>query len=222
MDILELMKGRHSVRQYTDRKIEGEVLASLQREIEECNALSGLNFSLCTDEPVAFGGFAARYGGFKNVQNYIVLAGKRCKDFEEKCGYYGERIVLKAAELGLNTCWVGISYRRGAGKAKIAKGEKLSLVIAIGYGVNNGHSHKVKPLEKLFSADQTPEWFINGMLGAQCAPTAINQQRFLFTLKDNSVKAKALPGFYSKVDLGIAKYHFEQAANAKCTDWTWG
>ena len=35
MDILEIMKERHSVRKYTEKKIEGEILEKLQNKIEE-------------------------------------------------------------------------------------------------------------------------------------------------------------------------------------------
>ena len=41
------------------------------------------------------------------------------------------------------------------------------------------------------------------------APTAVNQQKFLFELKNGKVTAKNLGGFYSKIDLGIVKYYFE-------------
>ena len=45
----------------------------------------------------------AHYGKFENVKNYIAIVGN--KNDQEKAGYYGEKIVLKCPELGLNTCW---------------------------------------------------------------------------------------------------------------------
>ncbi|HBM48383.1 hypothetical protein DXA97_02890 [Clostridium sp. OF09-36] len=42
-----------------------------------------------------------------------------------------------------------------------------------------------------------------------------NQQKFFFELKDGTVTAKSLRGFYSKIDLGIAKYHFEAVTGHK-------
>jgi len=47
------------------------------------------------------------------------------------------------------------------------------------------------------------------------APTATNQQKFLFTLSTDTVTAVATGGFYSKVDLGIVKYHFEIGSGRK-------
>jgi hypothetical protein len=64
-----------------------------------------------------------------------------------------------------------------------------------------------------------PDWFRRGVEAAQLAPTAMNQQKFLFELNGGKVKAIPMTGFYVKVDLGIAKYHFEVGAGEG--DWTW-
>ena len=58
-----------------------------------------------------------------------------------------------------------------------------------------------------------------GAEAALLAPTAMNQQKFLFTLDGNKVSAKAGFGFYTKIDLGIAKYHFELGAGADHFEW---
>jgi Putative TM nitroreductase len=220
MNLLDVMQNRHSVRSYTDKKIEGEVLAQLHQIVEECNRDSGLNIQLCLNEPKAFDGMMARYGKFKNVKNYIALVGKKSNDFHEKCGYYGEKIVLKAQQLGLNTCWVAMTYRKGKSAAVAEKGEKLLMVIPVGYGETTGVPHKSKPIEDLCRIDgDMPDWFRRGMEAARLAPTAQNQQKFSIELSGNKVKAKALSGFYNQVDLGIVKYHFEIGAGK--ADWTW-
>jgi nitroreductase len=224
MDILEAIKSRHSVRSYTDRKIEGEILDQLKKTIDECNLNSGLNIQLCLNEPEAFSGFMAKYGKFKNVKNYIAIIGKKDKKLEEKSGYYSEMIVLKAQCLGLNTCWVALTYNKSKSIAKINPGEKLLMVIAIGFGETNGVSHKNKPVEELCSVKGTmPDWFKRGMEAVQLAPTAMNQQKFRFELDGNKVKGIAGSGFYTKLDLGIAKYHFEIGAgnNAGNNEWEW-
>ena len=70
------------------------------------------------------------------------------------------------------------------------------------------------------TADGTmPDWFQKGVEAALLAPTATNQQKFLFTLSDNQVALKAIAGFYAKLDLGIVKYHFEIGAGQ--TGWQW-
>ena len=124
MNIHEAIAERHSVRRYTEQPIEGEVLRELQNEIETCNAESGMRFQLVLDEPQAFSSFLARYGHFTGVRNYIALVGEKRKDSEEVCGYYGERIVLKAQMLGLRTCWAALTYKKIPGAFTVEKGEK--------------------------------------------------------------------------------------------------
>ncbi len=220
MEIFEAMKKRHSVRSYTSQKIDSNVAKELEAYIDECNIESGMNIQLCLDEPNAFNSFMAHYGSFKNVNNYIAIVGKKGKDFEEKCGYWGEKIVLKATQLGLSTCWVAMTYSKGKSKCNIEKDEKLSCVISLGYAEVEGIPHKNKPIESLCTVDrEMPEWFKKGMEAALLAPTAMNQQKFHFTLDGNVVTAKAGLGFYTKLDLGIVKCHFEIGAQGG--DWKW-
>lgn len=219
MDVLQAMKERHSVRSYTDRPIEGRIKDDLSSYIDDCNRDGQLHIQLVLDEPHAFDGFMAHYGKFSGVRNYIVLAGKKSPDLEERCGYYGEKIVLHAQTLGLNTCWVAMTYSKGKAKFQLNADEKLCLVIAIGYGKTSGTAHTSKPREAVMRANTPPDWFLQGIDAALLAPTAMNQQKFTFTLDGNKVTAKAGMGFYSKIDLGIAKCHFELGAGAQHFQW---
>ena len=210
MDLLQAIKERHSVRSYTDRKIEGETLDALRAKIKETNEESGLNMQLVLDEEKAFGGRMAHYGHFENVKNYIAVIGEKGADLSEKAGYYGEKVVLYAQTLGLNTCWVALTYGKVKDAYLVGKGEKLLLVIAIGYGATQGTAHKSKPIKSVIKTDtEPPAEFLDGVNAALLAPTAMNQQKFTFTLKDGKVGVKAGAGFYTKVDAGIAEYHFE-------------
>ena len=207
MDILELMKERHSVRQYKNQTIESSKREEINSLINAVNAESKLSIQVFYDEPKCFNSFMAHYGKFENVENYIAIVGN--KNEQEKAGYYGEKIVLKCQELGLNTCWVGMTH--GKSKAEIKRGQKLLVIISLGYGETQGVPHKSKSIAELGKADQSTEWFDRGMEAVSLAPTAVNQQKFLFELKNGKVTAKNLGGFYSNMDLGIAKYHFEAA-----------
>lgn len=220
MDLLEAMKNRHSVRQYKSKPLEPEVIFALKKEVKAYNRESGLHIQLVTNEPKAFNGFMAHYGKFSGVTNYFALVGKKTDDLEEKCGYYGERLVLAAQQLGLNTCWVALTYSKIKSAFIIDSGEKLCIVIALGYGENQGVPHKSKPASAVMKVDdQVPDWFQRGIEAALLAPTAINQQKFSFNLKGDQVLAKAGIGLYSKIDLGIAKYHFELGAGKDSFNW---
>ncbi|MBO6047327.1 MAG: nitroreductase [Erysipelotrichaceae bacterium] len=220
MDIIEAMKERHSVRNYLNKPLAQDVIDALQVEIANCNQESGLHIQLVINEPQAFQSRLARYGKFSNVSNYIVMAGPKSPDLDELCGYYGERLVLKAQMLGCHTCWVGLTYKKIPGAFELAKGEKLVIVIALGYGATSGTPHKSKPLDVIGDIDGTsPDWYIKGIEAVALAPTAVNQQKFHFALKDDQVEATPGRGFYTKVDLGIAKYHFEMATNKDRSLW---
>ena len=203
--MLDLMKERHSVRQYSDKKIDGDVKTKLDTYVASINEESGLSMQIFYNEPNCFNSMLAHYGKFSNVKNYIAIVGK--KEEQEKAGYYGEKLVLKCQELGLNTCWVALTH--GKVNVQTKPQQKLLILIALGYGTNTGVAHKSKPIKELCKEDAYPEWFMKGMEAVSLAPTAMNQQKFLFEMKNGQVYAKALRGFYSKIDLGIVKYHFE-------------
>lgn len=219
MDIREAIEARHSVRRYIDRPIEAETAETLQKEIERINEESGLHIQLVLNEPMAFSGLIAHYGRFRNCKNYFVLSGP--KDAAEKVGYYGEKLVLFCQTIGLNTCWVAGTYSKGKVPAEIPKGEKMHIVIAVGYGETQGKARRSKPMESLCKADgEMPGWFKSAMRAAMLAPTAVNQQKFLFTLKEKDVvEAKSFFGPCSKIDLGIVKYHFEIGSGGHPFKW---
>ena len=214
MDLLQAMKERHSVRAYTQQKIGEEEREKLNVLIKECNEESGLHIQIRYDDPHGFDSKMAHYGKFRNVNNYIILAGKPSDTLEEKCGYYGERIVLEAQQMGLNTCWVALTFHKKTVKEQIPKGEKLVLVIAIGYGETQGVPHKSKTLEHFMATKgEMPNWFRKGAEAALLAPTAVNQQKFKMGIqKGNPVIRVAGMGPCTKIDLGIVKYHFEAAS----------
>ena len=220
MTLMEAMQARHSVRQYREEALRKEDAALLREEIEACNAESGLHIQLVCGEPKAFSGLLARYGKFSGVTNYIALVGKKGPDLSETCGYFGERIVLRAQQIGLNTCWVAMTYSKVPSAFSAGEGEKLCAVIAMGYGKTQGSGHRVKSVREVTEGEPPfPEWFVSGVEAALLAPTAMNQQKFRFALQGNRVSATAGSGFYTKLDLGIVKYHFAMGAGADAFTW---
>ena len=229
MTLSEAILARHSVRAYTEQPITGETLDALKQKIDEVNAAGHLHVQLVLDEPKAFLCAMAKYGKFRGVRNYLVMAGKKADDLDERVGYYGEQLVLLAQTIGLNTCWVGVSYSKTPGAFVLDEGEKVACVISIGYGETQGVSHKItSPKEVSNASDITPRWFNDGVKAALLAPTAVNQQKFHFEFvgfdgegKKPKVAAKkgtSLVG-YTQMDLGIAKYHFEIGAGKDNFDW---
>lgn len=218
--LMKAIRERHSVRAYENRPLDGGIVTRLQEEIDACNIEGGLHLQLVTDEPDAFSTAIARYGHFSNVSNYVALVGRKADDLDERLGYYGERIVLLAQTLGLNTCWVGVSFSKRKGRFDIPSGEKLRGVISIGYGSTSGTRHRVKGLHDVTDCvEPYPTWFAAGMEAVMLAPTAMNQQKFRFSITPAGVEAKAGFGFYTRMDLGIVKLHFEIGAGKENFKW---
>ena len=227
MTLLEAISARHSVRKYLDKEIPADIIAALKEKIAECNNAGNLNIQLVQNETKAFTGMLS-YGSFSGVKNYLVMVGKKSKDLDERVGYYGEQIVLFAQTLGLNTCWVGLSYRKVPEAYNVGKDEKLVCMIALGYGETQGVPHKIKSVEDVSNAsDITPSWFKKGVEAALLAPTAVNQQKFSFEydgMNYNRHQVRANKGFsmigYTQMDLGIAKLHFEIGAGKENFQWS--
>ena len=228
MTLQEAIQARHSVRHYKEQPLTAADAHALEEKIACLNREGQLHIQLIQNEPKAFLGPLARYGKFSGVSNYLVMAGKQADDLDERIGYYGEQLVLFAQTIGLNTCWVGLSYTKIPGTYVLDEGEKIACFIAIGYGETQGVKHKIKRIDQVSNvSDDSPEWFRRGVEAALLAPTAINQQKFSFHLLPTQegqparVLAKrhfSLVG-YTQMDLGIARYHFEIAAGIENFQW---
>ena len=228
MTIQEAIEARHSVRAYTGQPLAADVVEVLEEKIRELNEKGHLHMQLIRNETKAFQGKLAKYGKFRGVNDYIVMAGQKADELDERIGFYGEQLVLLAQTLGLNTCWVGLSYSKVPGTYVLEAGEVIEAYISIGYGETQGVSHKIKRVEQVSNAnDLTPSWFRQGVEAALLAPTAVNQQKFFFEYipardgKPVRVLAKrnfSLIGF-TQMDLGIAKCHFEIGAGKENFEW---
>ena len=210
------MRARHAVRMYTDEPVPEDALAALRAEIDAINAASGLDFQMTAGMPDAFMGLKTHYGRFRGVHNAIALIGsdgsgrgdtlQSFKDAEgtpatpeatalqERIGYYGERLALRATELGLATSWAVLDGTDAvpAGDAwwTLRDGEALVWVLAFGHAVRPGAKHRSKPMEQLTDvpADAMPDWFRWGMEAAMLAPTSLSQQPFVATLVDGGLE----------------------------------
>lgn len=213
MTEIEAIKERHSVRNYLDKKIESVKVEKLNALIEECNKEGNLHFQLCEDAGNTYNRLLNKAKGLGSAPSVIACIGPDDDTLDERIGYYGEKIVLYAQSLGLNTCWAG-TYNKKNVPAKEEPGERLAITIAIGYGENKGKERKSKTIDEVIKSNgERPYWFNFGVQMALLAPTAINQQKFEISLEDgDKVVFTDKGGVLSKVDLGIVKYHFEVGA----------
>lgn len=218
MNKMKLIKERHSVRKYLDKPIEQEKVNQIKEEIYRINEEAGLSISYTNTQGGSLGSIGLKMIGWRNVQGAIILAGPSGADLDERCGYWGEHLVLLCQDLGLNTCWAGMAKEQSF-DINLPDGCEYVIAIGVGYGANQGKPHKSKRFDQVTKLDKdAPDWFVSGVESALLAPTAVNQQKFTFELlPDDQVRATAPKGNLTLVDLGIVAYHFEAATGVKVT-----
>ena len=220
MNLKEAINVRRSVRRYLDVAIEQEKVDKLNEIIDELNKTLDLHIQLVLNDPaVSTKNGKPKYGAFENAYNYFVLAGKRCKNLNEKLGYAGECLALNCVTMGLGTCFVGMSYTNNKDKYSLEKGESLDLVLYVGYPNGTRGARKSKTYEEVAKGVNVPDWFKDGVDAALKAPTALNQQKFSLEYVDGKVKAKYGLGVFTKTDLGIVKYNFEIGSGKDSSIW---
>lgn len=220
MNLKEAITSRHSVRQYLDQPIEAEKRERIAAMIEACNAESGLHIQAIYDDSACFPSLLAHYGMFRNAKNYLALVGSASTpDLRGICGYYGQKLVLALQQMELNTCWIGGSYSKKKTGAELGPEEELVCIIAMGYGETQGKPRRSKPMSKLcnIAESEMPKWFRHGMMAAQLAPTALNQQKFFVTLEGNSVSVSVTKkNAMAEIDRGIVRCQFEAGSGHPC------
>lgn len=231
MDFHDAIEARYSIRSYTGGPLTEEERAAFSQEIARLNEAGNLHMRLVVDEPEAFSSLLAHYGKFSGVKDYLVLAGMPAPLLEQRCGYFGERIVLTAQELGLSSCWAGGTFKRRLVKRMLDHSDRFVLVCALGHGAGEGRPHRSKSAEDVTSAPEgtePPSWFCEGISSALLAPTSINQQSFEIgwtgrTTPDGMpfISLRSKGGPFSAVDLGIVRLHFEIGARAAGGSFVW-
>lgn len=220
MDLIQAIYKRHAVRHYDGMPLKTEHKKKLTEFIKKVNKESKLNIQLVGFEPKAFNGGKAARCNFTGCVNYLAIVGPKSKHLKEKAGYYGEKVVLKAQQLGLNTCWVLLTFNKIKGAYKVNKNEKLVCVVALGYGTTQGKPHESKRFADVCkNRGKLPDWFIRGVKYALLAPTGVNKQGFKFELKRNNVVKLTNHSLCNHIDVGIIKYHFE--IGAMHSKFTW-
>lgn len=227
MITVETIRERHSVREYDGKPLSRAEFDALGAVVEEFVRESGLDIQLVGDNPEVFN-VIARFGLIRGCRTHVAFvvddgkAGDVAAD--EAIGYWGQRIVLAAQDMGLNTCWCALCSRKKS-RAVVAPGKKIRLIIAVGHGKTQGFSRKTKSVEALSSVEcaKEPAWFAEAMEAAQLAPTAMNNQNFKITLLSDgkTVRIDAPQSRLNVIDEGIVRCNFEIAANEAGADWRW-
>ena len=227
MTDMEAIRLRRSRRSYSG-PLEAAKADALREMAQSISEETGLLIRLMEDSGDMFGGFSKSYGMFKGVNSFFVLAGdENDENLLEKAGYYGQKLVLHATKLGYGTCWVGGTFDRHTIAYTLAEGQRLVGVITVGptpekqpfrerliYSVARRSGKK--PEEMFTAQGEAPAWFLEGVRAAAKAPSAINRQPVHFKWDGKAATAAVADNSsYERIDLGVAKLHFELAACGK-------
>ena len=210
MTEMEAVRSRHSVRNYQDKRIEKEQIISINKRIEELNKEGNIHLQFVEDSSSTFSKLFNKAVGLGSAPSVIACVGPDDDTLDERIGYYGQKLVIYAQQLGLNTCWVG-TFNRKKIPVEISDGERLVIAIAIGYGQTQGKQRKTKTADEVvIDLKDVPDWYHAGVEAALLAPTAITQQKFEIIYNENEeVEFKDLGGVLSKIDIGIVRCNFE-------------
>lgn len=115
----EIVRARSSKRTYVEDPREAELLAALRAKlVDPPPAPFGNRVRLLLlesfDEKMRGGRKLGTYGFIKGARNFIVGLAAEGEHGLEDFGYVFEWAVLAATDLGLATCWVGGTLKRGA------------------------------------------------------------------------------------------------------------
>lgn len=222
--LFEAIDLRRSRRTFLDTPLSVVHLQHLKNLMLAYNQESGLHMKLIEDATSAFKGFRKSYGMLKGVRTVLALVGNTSdKHLEEKCGYYGELLVLEATKLGLGSCWVGGTYDKKSNVFQVGENQTLCCVIPIGNVaeetrreriIHSLAARKSKTVEEMLQTDvPAPTWLQAGMEAVRKAPSAVNHQPAHFKYKNNKLTATVKNKYaFENIDLGIAKAHFVLAA----------
>lgn len=237
------LKKRHSVRNYTSHPIEISTVNKLKSEATFINSHeAGLNFQPCFSDPAPFRGFLTSYGSFTGVENYLAaVIDPTFPDAYERAGYCGELFALKAVQLGLGTCFVGVTFDRNRVGARMEVYEKMPFVITFGHEAPKksmvakltskiAHRKEMSPREFFQGSDEDYAeasalfpWLDDALQAVRCAPSALNKRPVRLILERNgdtpAIGAITIDPAKYAVELGIAKAN---VASVVPGEWEWG
>lgn len=185
------------------------------------------------------------YGMIKGAQDFIGATVPDTKSAPEALGYSFEKLILYAASLGVGTCWLGGTFKRGefAGAMDVKENELFPIVSPIGYPTEKRRFAE-SLVRKVVKADKRFNWgklffqedfshpltkekagkYAFPLEMVRLGPSASNKQpwrivrsRGAYHFYEAKTPGYAEPGGFDmqQLDVGIAACHFHLAALEK-------
>ncbi|MGV9171337.1 MAG: nitroreductase family protein [Promethearchaeia archaeon] len=248
--IKEIIRARKSWRTYLEESIEEETRKRLLDFVDKLGnspfGNSKVRFKFMSLEDSAEINRFATYGMIKGAPYYLLGAVERFKHAYEHYGYLFEKIILKATDLNLGTCWLGGTFdRKKVSKAiDLNKNEIIPAVTPIGYVESRRFMGKA--VRWLIRAKKRKEWkeifyrkkgnslipldkekaerYKKGLEMVRIGPSAKNRQpwRIVKAEKKNIFHFyRADSASYSRLDISIAVCHFHLTCKEERLNGRW-
>ena len=239
MTIIETIKKRYSCRTFNQAKLNLADKSILEMYIRE-------NGKLCNNEIINLSiiekvgevkPMKLDYGMIQGHNTYILGVSKSTANSRVNYGYLMEKVVLKATEIGLATCWIGVFDENYFNEITLENSYTIPSIVIVGYSKErqtsldkfvrfNLKATKRLEWEKLFFnyQSQTPlrsdliRNYAESLEMVRLAPSSGNTQpwRIFFDERTNEFHffKKPINKKYEEkglhdIDLGIALAHFE-------------
>lgn len=239
MNIIEIIKGRKSCRTFNqmllypaDRKVLEDFIG------ENTDSIGEEKINLCIIEKKNRSKrMDLNYGMIQGHNTYLLGTTKSSKDSRVHYGYLMEKVVLKATEIGISTCWIGYFDDNYFNEIVIEKGFEIPGIVILGYAMHRqtsfdklaryavNASRRIS-WEKLFfnynsRSPLTPDLiqeYSDSLEMVRLAPSSGNTQPWRIFFNDATREfhfyKKPISKRYEEkglhdIDLGIALSHFE-------------
>lgn len=158
----KVIKDTRSVREYKDKEIDNKVITELLNVLNEQKGLMNdikIDFNFIEGGKEAYeklDGLVGYFGKLIKAPHYIYIVSEAKNGYLENAGYLGERLILKATDLGLGSCWIEVSENVSKVKdiLNIKENQEIIGLLAIGYpkkqskivGMYDTNGRSVSPL----------------------------------------------------------------------------
>ena len=175
-------------------------------------AMPGVRIALGICDTSLFQPLLGLFQKFENVQRFAaVIARDGSPQSAVDAGVSGEMFLLRAVELGLGACWVSVSFKRGQVGIKLAEGEKLLAVIALGIPKQEPKLPVVRKRKDIAvicpEADSLAPALREAADYVRIAPSAMNLQPWRFACDGGQSLRLWVGAGAQRLDLGIALSH---------------
>ena len=252
--ILNLIKTRKSSRTFKEIAIEEKALDKLKAYIAELNGETKIKarfvFVSGDDSALTEGKKLGTYGFIKGARSFLVGVLDKNEQDALEFGRLFEKLVLFATDLGLQTCWLGGTFKKSDFEKSLSlkDNEFIPIVSPVGYEKDKlrvfesamrvvvGADNRKPRGELFFDGDissplngSEAEPYATALEMVRLGPSASNKQPWR-VIKDKKglhfylcrTKGYGVPSYDVQLnDIGIAKCHFELTAKELGLHGSW-